>query len=218
MAIIIFVITRDSLNMKEIEKSRLILASSSPRRKEILVNAGIEPFMVISPEIAETPYPKEKPKHFSIRMALEKLQKALTMEEVKGLTDSCFIICADTVVAVGRRNLPKAESKEDIKSFFRIMSGRRHHVYTSVAVHLPNGKIAQRTSDSTVIYKLMTEQEIEDYANTEEGIGKSGGYALSGKAGALMRYMSGSPTGIMGLPIFETMQILKGNGFNFSTD
>ncbi|MCL2473502.1 MAG: Maf family protein [Alphaproteobacteria bacterium] len=194
-------------------ESKLILASSSPRRKEILQNAGISPYMTLSPHIDETVYDREKPLHIAQRLAMEKMQKTLEMKELAGLLDSCFVLCADTVAAVGRRVLPKAESQEDIKSFLRIMSGKRHHVYTSVTVHTPAGKIIQKTSDSTVIFKTLSPFEIEEYALTEEGIEKAGGYAIQGKGGVLIRYISGSYTGIMGLPIFEVMQILKGNGW-----
>ena len=124
-----------------------------------------------------------------------------------------LILAADTVVGVGRRILPKAESPDDVRDCLRLLHGRRHHVYTGVALRTPHGKIRHRVSDSAVIFRQLDAADIENYVACGEGIGKAGGYAIQGRAGMLVRFMAGSYSTIMGLPLFDVGQMLRGNGW-----
>ncbi|MDE2030340.1 MAG: septum formation protein Maf [Alphaproteobacteria bacterium] len=184
-----------------------ILASSSPRRSALLADIGIVPGKIAAADIDETPRPQEKPRAHAQRLALEKLQT------VSGREPDGFILAADTVVGVGRRILPKAENERDVRACLRLMSGRRHHVYTGVALRTPAGKIIQRVADSTVIFRQLSDADIAAYAASGEGVGKAGGYAIQGRAGALIRFISGSYSNIVGLPVFEVAQMLRGAGW-----
>ncbi len=187
-----------------------ILASSSPRRLDLLRDMGIVPDKVVSADIDETPKPKEKPRTQAERLALEKLHAIADSEPL-----GSFILAADTVVAVGRRILPKAGSPEDVRDFLTLMSGRRHRVYTAVAMRTPDGKIVRRTNESAVIFRQLSPQDIAAYVQSGEGLGKAGGYAIQGRAATLIRYISGSYSGIVGLPMFDVAQILRGAGWIF---
>ncbi|MFA4995186.1 MAG: nucleoside triphosphate pyrophosphatase [Bdellovibrionales bacterium] len=188
-----------------------ILASSSPRRLALLADIGVVPDIVVAADIVETPQPKEKPRFLAERLSLQKLQAVSPEFEEK----DAFILAADTVVGVGRRILPKAETPDDVRKFLNLMSGRRHHVYTGVALRTPKGKVLHRVSDSTVIFHLLSREDIDAYAECGEGIGKAGGYAIQGRAAALIRFISGSYSGIVGLPLFEVAQMLRGAGWRF---
>lgn len=183
-----------------------ILASSSPRRVALLRDIGIVPDQILPADIDETPKPQEVPRELAQRLALEKLQATLSK------APDAIILAADTVVGCGRRILPKAETAEDVRTCLRLLSGRRHHVYTGIALHA-SGKIVQRLADSTVIFKTMTSAEIETYIESGEGIGKAGGYAIQGMAATMIRYISGSYSNIVGLPLYEVGQMLKSCGF-----
>ena len=187
-----------------------VLASSSPRRLALLADIGIVPDKVVSPNVDETPLKQEDPRKLAERLALEKLHASAAQET------NAYILAADTVVGVGRRILPKAEIEQDVRDCLRLMSGRRHHVYTGVAMQTPLGKILRRCCDSTVIFRQLSEQDIEAYVQSGEGIGKAGGYAIQGRAAALIRSMSGSYSNIVGLPLFEVAQMLKGTGWRQS--
>ncbi|MGB9153670.1 MAG: nucleoside triphosphate pyrophosphatase [Alphaproteobacteria bacterium] len=184
-----------------------ILASSSPRRLSLLADIGIVPTKIIAADIDEAPKPQEQPRQLAERLALEKLQA------VAGREVGVFILAADTVVGVGRRILPKAETTADVQECLRLMSGRRHHVYTGVALQTPTGKILHRVCDSTVIFRQLSPGDIEAYVQCGEGIGKAGGYAIQGRAGALIRFVSGSYSNIVGLPLFDVAQMLNGAGW-----
>lgn len=184
-----------------------ILASSSPRRLALLADIGIVPTKVVAADIDETPKKQEIPRELAERLALEKLQAVAAQES------GAFILAADTVVGVGRRILPKAETAQDVRDCLRLMSGRRHHVTTSVALQTPQGKILRRCCDSTVIFRPLSDADIEAYISCGEGLGKAGGYAIQGRAAALIRYMSGSYSNIVGLPLFDVAQMLKGAGW-----
>lgn len=183
-------------------KSPFILASSSPRRLALLKDIGIVPDRIIAAEIDESPQPRELPRNLAQRLAREKLA-AVIAKEPKGI-----ILAADTVVGVGRRILPKAETAEEVKDCLRLLAGRRHHVYTAIALRAPDGKILERLSDSAVIFRTLSQIDIENYAATSEGIGKAGGYAIQGRAAAYIRSISGSYSGVVGLPLFEVAQLL----------
>jgi septum formation protein len=185
-----------------------ILASSSPRRLDLLKDIGITPDKIIAADIDETPLPRELPRKLAQRLAREKLD-AVAAREPKAI-----ILTADTVVGVGRRILPKAETADDVRECLKLMSGRRHHVYTGVALRTSQGKILERIADSTVIFHHLSSADIEAYVKCGEGIGKAGGYAIQGRAGALIRFISGSYSNIVGLPLFEVAQMLRGSGFS----
>ncbi len=185
---------------------QFILASSSPRRLALLKDIGIVPDKIVHADINETPLPRELPRHLAQRLALEKL-KAVLPQTTKGI-----VLAADTVVGCGRRILSKAETNDDVRRCWQLMSGRRHHVYTGVAIRTPQGKILQRVSDSVVTFNRVTEADIEKYIKGGEGIGKAGGYAIQGHAAAHIRFISGSYSNIVGLPLFEVAQMLRACG------
>lgn len=180
-----------------------ILASSSPRRLALLKDIGIVPDRIVAADIDETPRKGELPRQLAVRLALEKLQ-AVSAQEADGI-----ILAADTVVGVGRRVLPKAETDDDVRRCWRLLSGRRHHVYTGVAVRLPDGRIRQRQADSIVTFQRVGEAEIKAYVQSREGLGKAGGYAIQGRAAAHIRFISGSYSNIVGLPLFDVAQMIR---------
>ncbi len=185
-----------------------ILASSSPRRLALLKDIGVTPDKIVAAEIDETPKPRELPRGLAQRLALEKLN-GVALREPKGI-----ILAADTVVACGRRILPKAEKADEVRACLKILSGRRHHVYTGVALRAANGKIMQRIADSVVAFQQLSSQDIEAYAASGEGIGKAGGYAIQGRAAAYIRFISGSYSNIVGLPLYEVSQMLRGCSYS----
>ena len=172
----------------------------------LLKDIGIVPDHVVAANIDEAPKKSEVPRELAKRLAREKLD-AVATKYPHGL-----ILAADTVVGCGRRILPKAESADDVRHCLLLLAGRRHHVYTGVALRGADGKIRERVVDSTVIFRLMTTQEVDAYVACGEGIGKAGGYAIQGQAACYIRYISGSYSNIVGLPLFEVTQILKTGG------
>lgn len=180
-----------------------ILASSSPRRLALLKDIGITPTKVVAADINETPRPAELPRKLAQRLAREKCA-AIAAKEPQGI-----ILAADTVVGCGRRVLLKAETNDEVKECLKLLSGRRHHVYTGVAIRAPNGKILERVADSTVIFRVLSDADIESYVVSSEGIGKAGGYAIQGLAAGYIRYISGSHSNIVGLPLFDVAQLLR---------
>jgi len=186
---------------------QLILASGSARRLELLRQIGFEPHKIITTDIDETPLNNEKPAELARRLALHKL---LTVR-LDG-TDS-FILAADTVVAVGRRVLSKPVDEIEARSFLQLMSGRRHRVYTAVAALAPIGKQRVRLVNSVVAFKRLSESEINWYLASGEWSGKAGGYAIQGRAGRFVRFLRGSYSNVVGLPLFETANLLEGLGY-----
>jgi len=184
---------------------KLILASASPRRLQLLAQVGIVPDGVQPADIDEDPRKGELPRPYAERLGREKAQAVHQPGQ--------FTLAGDTVVAVGRRILPKAETKAEVEACLRLMSGRAHHVMTSVCLIGPDGQMAERLNDTRVILKRMSDAEIAAYVSCDEGIGKAGGYAIQGRAGAFIQRISGSYTGIVGLPVFETMNLLTGLGY-----
>ncbi len=185
--------------------SKLILASASPRRAQLLAQIGIEPDAVQPADIDETPRPREMPRPYAERLGVEKAEAVHA--------DGQYTLAGDTVVALGRRILPKAESDEEVRACLELISGRSHHVMTSVCVIGPDGRKAKRLSDTRVIVKRLTGAEIDGYIASGEGLGKAGGYAIQGLFGVHIKQISGSYTGVMGLPVFETAQLLSGLGY-----
>ncbi len=179
----------------------LYLASASPRRLELLKQVGITPDKIIPADIDETPLARELPADYARRISAGKAEK------VAALHKDAVIIAADTVVALGRRILPKAETEEEARQCLDLMSGRRHRVLTSVSV-ARDGKVRTKLVTSIVQFKRLTPGEIDAYIESGEWRGKAGGYAIQGKAAALISFMSGSYSNIVGLPLYETRALL----------
>ena len=187
---------------------KLILASASPRRLQLLAQVGVVPDGVEPAEIDETPRKGELPRPYAERLGREKARAVHKPGQ--------FTLAGDTVVAVGRRILPKAESAAEVEACLRLMSGRAHHVLTSVCLLGPDGQMAERLSDTRVILKRLSEIEIAAYVASGEGLGKAGGYGIQGLAGAFIQRINGSYSCIVGLPLFETMSLLTGLGYQQS--
>jgi septum formation protein len=185
----------------------LVLASASPRRLELLRQIGIAPDLVDPADIDETPLKGELPAAHVVRLAEAKARV------VQPRHPGAFILAADTVVACGRRILPKAEAEATARRCLALLSGRRHRVYGGVALITPAGDIAIRRVVSQVGFKRLSQQEVEAYIATGEWHGKAGGYAIQGHAAALIPWISGSYSNVVGLPLFETEQLLAGRGY-----
>jgi len=186
---------------------RLILASASPRRLDLLRQMHITPDAVAPADIDETPKKGELPLVYAQRIAAEKAAA------VKGAHAGAVILSADTVVACGRRILPKAETEAEARACLALLSGRRHRVISAVSVIAPDGTQRTRPVTSIVKFKRLSADDIETYIRSMEWKGKAGGYAIQGLAAAFVPFISGSYTAIVGLPVAETMQMLKGAGY-----
>lgn len=184
---------------------RLILASASPRRLDLLARIGVVPDAVLPAEIDETPLKSELPVRYARRMAAA---KAAAAAEPGALT-----LAADTVVAAGRRILPKAESEEEARAALSLLSGRRHRVHSAVTLIDAAGRARHRLSTSIVAFKRLSEDELAAYLAAGEWRGKAGAYAIQGRAEALVRAVSGSHSGVIGLPLFETRALLRAAGY-----
>jgi septum formation protein len=184
---------------------RLVLASASPRRLALLAQIGVVPDVVISPDIDETPLLVELPRQAALRLARAKADAAAT--------PGAFVLAADTVVAVGRRILPKAEDESQARTCLKLLSGRRHRVLTAVVLLSPDQRRGERVSESAVAFARLTEAQQDAYLTSGEWWGKAGGYAIQGRAAAHIRLLSGSYSGVVGLPLFETAQLLRGLGY-----
>lgn len=184
----------------------LILGSSSPRRRDLIARLGIEPARIAAAEIDETPQPQELPRPYAIRMAREKAHA------IAG--DGAYVLAGDTVVALGRRILPKAEDEATARRCLELMSGRRHRVLSAVALKYPDGTLRERLSETIVRFKPLSAAEIDSYIAGGEWHGKAGGYAIQGSAEGLIAWIGGSHSGVMGLPLFETRALLKAAGFH----
>ena len=184
---------------------RLVLASQSPRRLELLARLGVVPDAVVPADIDETVLKGELPMPYAQRVAAA---KAAAVAEPGVLT-----LAADTVVAAGRRILPKAESEAEARFCLKLLSGRRHRVHSAVTLIDCDGKARHRMSSSIVIFKQLSETEIAAYLASGEWRGKAGGYAIQGRAEALVRTITGSFSGVMGLPLHETRALLRAAGY-----
>lgn len=189
-----------------ISSNSFILASASPRRLELLKTMGLEPSAIIPADINEDPIPGELPGPHALRLAQEKAAKIVAE------SPSTVILAADTVVAVGRRILPKTETIDEAERCLRLMSGRAHRVYTGVCVIDEQGHARQKVSGTRIKMKRLSENELRFYLHSEEWRGKAGGYGIQGLAGAFIHHLSGSYTGVVGLPVYETMNLLKSAG------
>lgn len=192
---------------------RLILASASPRRFQLLEQIGITPDDVVATSIDETPRTRERPRVYVERLAREKAEAAHRVTRHDEARAGAHILAADTVVALGSRILPKAELAEEAAHCLRQLSGRAHRVYTSVVVMLPNGRQSQKLAEARVRFKRLTFDEIDAYVASGEWQGKAGGYAIQGIAGAFVTKIIGSYSAIVGLPLYEASTLLSGTGF-----
>lgn len=183
----------------------LVLASASPRRLELLAQIGIVPVRVVPANIDETPGQDELPRTYVRRMAVEKAAA------VAG--DGAHVLAADTVVAAGRRILPKAETEADGRHCLSLLSGRRHRVMTAVVLRAPDGRQTERLCESIVTFTRLTPRDIDAYVASGEWAGKAGGYAIQGLGASFIRFLSGSHSNVVGLPLFETAQLLRGVGW-----
>lgn len=188
---------------------RLVLASASPRRLDLLRQIGLVPDAVEAAELDETPQREETPRQLALRLAAAKAA------HVAARTPSAFVLGADTVVAVGRRVLPKAVDAEEVRHCLALLSGRAHRVLTGVAVVAPDGRVVSRLVESRVHFKRLSEADLAAYLACGEGVGKAGGYAIQGRAGALVISLQGSYSGVVGLPLYETANLLTGLGFRW---
>ena len=191
--------------MSGLTPPRLILASASPRRRELLAQIGIVPDAIRAPDIDETPRRRELPRALAMRLARAKAEAAAT--------DGSFVLAADTVVAVGRRVLPKAETQDQAASCLALIAGRRHRVLTAVVLLAPDGRRAERVAESVVAVARLTAAQQGAYLASGEWRGKAGGYAIQGRMAAHVRFLAGSFSGVVGLPLFETAQMLRGLGY-----
>ena len=185
----------------------LVLASASPRRLELLRQVGLMPDCIDPADIDEIPRRGELPPAHAMRLAQEKAQA------VSPRHAGAYVLAADTVVACGRRILPKTEDEANARSCLELLSGRRHRVHGGIALVSPDGRLASRRVDSQVAFKRLSEAEIAAYLRSSEWQGKAGGYAIQGHAAALIRWVSGSYSNVVGLPLFETVQLLAGRGY-----
>jgi len=192
---------------------KLVLASGSPRRVELLQQAGIEPDRLVPTEIDESPLRAEHPRSLAKRLCVAKAEKALERLKKDDEAGNCFILGADTVVSVGRRILPKAEIREDAANCLRLLSGRAHRVYTGVCLITPAGKVRQKLVETRVRFKRLSREELDLYLETGEWRGKAGGYAIQGLAGCFVVRLAGSYTNVVGLPLYETLGLLTADGF-----
>lgn len=184
----------------------LVLASASPRRRELLGRLGIAPSAVVAADIDETPRRDELPRPYALRMAREKARAAAA-------PDGAHVLAGDTVVALGRRILPKAEDEATARRCLVLLSGRRHSVLSAIALRAPDGTMRERLSTTVVRFKRLSDEEVAAYLASGEWHGKAGGYAIQGMAEALVVSLSGSHSGVVGLPLYETRTLLKAAGF-----
>ena len=190
----------------------LILASASPRRLELLAQVGIVPSKVVPADVDETPWPREDPRAHAERLARTKAEAIAAQEK------DCFILAGDTVVACGRRILPKAETEEQAAHCLDLLSGRRHRVFTGIALVQParsneNAAMHSRTIMTIVAFKRLSDGERTAYLASNEWRGKAGGYGIQGLAAGLVKSLSGSFSNVVGLPLYEVTQLLKGAGY-----
>jgi septum formation protein len=183
----------------------LVLASASPRRIELLARIGVTPDRVSPTDIDEAPKPAELPRHLAARLSLAKAEAAADPQ--------ALVLAADTVVGVGRRILGKPESPAEARRFLELLSGRRHQVHTGVALRQPDGRVTRRLVTTILAFQRLTDQQIGAYVESGEWQGKAGGYAIQGAAEMFVRFLSGSHSNVVGLPLFETAQLLRGCGW-----
>jgi len=194
-------------------RPQLVLASGSPRRLALLAQAGIEPDALLPADIDETPERGELPRRLALRLAQQKLAAADARRKAGSDYEGAYLLAADTVVAVGRRILPKPEIAEEAGDCLRLLSGRAHRVYTGIALMTPKGGVRSRLVETRVRFKRLSREELDAYLASREWQGKAGGYAIQGLAGTFVLKLVGSYTNVVGLPLAETVALLAGERF-----
>ena len=190
-------------------KQVLVLASASPRRRDLLAQIGIEPDLIVAADIDETPRRGELPAAYARRMAREKASVAASFD----IPDGAAVIAGDTVVACGRMILPKTEAEDEARACLTRLSGRRHRVLGGLALRLPDGRLVTRLVTSRVTMKRLAPDEINRYIATGDSKGKAGGYAIQGPAATMVRHIEGSYSNIVGFSLYDIAAMLQGNGF-----
>lgn len=196
-----------------IGRPKLVLASGSPRRVTLINQAGIEPDALRPTDIDETPKRGELPRACANRLARAKAEAALELINIDEELRGAYILSADTVVAVGRRILPKADLLDEASQCLRLLSGRNHRVHTAVCLVTPSGAFRQRLVETKVRFKRLNEEDIEAYLASGEWRGKAGAYAAQGIAGSFIVKLVGSYSNVVGLPLYETTALLLGEGY-----
>ena len=196
-----------------IGRAKLVLASGSPRRVMLINQAGIEPDALRPADVDETPKRGELPRACANRLARAKAEAALELIRIDEEFKGSYVLSADTVVAVGRRILPKAELLDEATQCLRLLSGRNHRVHTAVCLVTPSEAFRQRLVETRVRFKRLSNEDIEAYLASGEWRGKAGGYAAQGIAGSFIVKIVGSYSNIVGLPLYETTTLLAGEGF-----
>ena len=194
-------------------RRKLVLASGSPRRLQLLDQIGIEPDRLMPTAVDETPKRHELPRNLAKRLARDKAEAAIALVKAEPDLSGSLILAADTVVGVGRRCLPKAERIEEAAACLRLISGRSHRVYTALVLVTPVGLLRQRLVETRVRFKRLSREDMESYLASGEWRGKAGGYAIQGLAGGFVVKLVGSYTNVVGLPLHETMGLLLGEGY-----
>src|SRR4029453_9785423 len=192
-------------------KTKLVLASASPRRLDLLARIGIHPDLVVPADIDESVLPGELPRDHALRLARQKA------EAVAAAHPDALVLAADTVVAVGRRILPKVEDEATLRACMKLLSGRRHRVLTGVALAVPGHGVRERLGETMIAMKRLSDEEIDYYAGHGEWRGKAGGYALQGYGEVYVRHIAGSYSNVVGLPLGETRQMLKSAGYDIAS-
>ena len=192
--------------MKDIN-SKLILASASPRRIDLLKQINIEPYKIIPADINEMPLKKEEPSQHAKRLSFEKA------EAIYKNNSNCFVLAADTVVACGKRILPKAEDPDTARTCLKLLSGRRHRVLGGISLFAPDGKHSTHLVTTSVKFKHLDKTDIQEYLDSNEWNGKAGGYAIQGLAAKYIKFINGSYSNIVGLSLYDTEKMLKGMGY-----
>ena len=184
-----------------------MLASASPRRLALLRQIGLEPDAIEAADLDETPLKDETPRRLAVRLARAKA------DSVAARHAGSYVLAADTVVALGRRVLPKAQTGQEVRRCLELLSGRTHQVLTGLCVLGPDGRRAQRLVETRVRFKRLTVVEVDRYLQSQEGLGKAGGYAVQGRAGGFVTTLQGSYSGVVGLPLYEAANLLAGLGY-----
>ena len=187
--------------------NKIVLASGSPRRKELLAQVGLSPVTVVPTNTVEVPLEGEKPKALVERLA------RIKAEVVAKTVDESWVVAADTVVVAGNRILGKPSTQVEARTFLQLLSGRRHQVLTGVVVIRPDGELSRRIVTTTITFKRLERDEIERYLSLGQWQGKAGAYAIQGYAGGFVRQLRGSYSNVVGLPLYETLALLRGSGF-----
>jgi septum formation protein len=195
-----------------IGRPKLVLASGSPRRLALLNQSGLDPDSLEPVEIDESPERGELPRTLAVRLAREKAEASIVRVRNRPDIKDAYVLAADTVVAVGRRILPKPEMLEEAAACLRLLSGRTHRVYTGVCLVTPRDALRTRLVESRVRFKRLSNEDLESYLASGEWRGKAGGYAIQGLAGSFVTKLVGSYTNVVGLPLYETTTLLAGEG------